>query len=274
MTFAALKNAKRFAAASLVAAVAAITPTAEAGGCSGGGRPAYPTARPVHHPVHRPVHNNHHVQHVVVKKTCSLPAPAVVHVHEVTPPPPVHVAPEPCHVPVEPISIISGQPVTLNVPAASVTSANLVFGALQLPMQVLDGNSLSVVLSVPAMPIEAPVDSKIRLRLGNRFEYVPVTIFGAVEEPAIPTVHAGEEVEFPLTELGNRIGRATLRVSGLSLRAEVLAWSPAGIALRMPALPLTEAIDAELEITLADGTSYGTQPVIYAPSPNQSIATR
>lgn len=250
MTFASLKQ---FAAASFVTAATLMASSVEAGGCSGGGRPAhpgYPTYRPA------PVHTQP-VRHHVVTKTCSIAKPA------------------PAPAPAPAVEVVPGQELTLHVSAADVINARLKVAGLSLPMDVVNGDSQATIVTVPYLPLDAPSQATIAVRLASSgTEYIPVTLVPGAAPAAIPTVHSGEEVDFELAGLGRRIGKATLRVSGLSLRAEVLAWNEQGIALQMPSLPITEPVDAELEIILGDGTSYGKQPVVFAPAGAATVAAR
>ncbi len=76
----------------------------------------------------------------------------------------------------------------------------------------------------------------------------------ASAQPSMLSAAAGSELVVDGQQLGIAAGFVRLRISGLTLKVEVLDWSEGSVKIRLPELDLSSAAKADLEVLRADGS--------------------
>lgn len=88
-------------------------------------------------------------------------------------------------------------------------------------------------------------------------------------EPSLPNVAVGSTLALDGQEFGSEQGAVRLRISGLSLSAEVIEWSATSLKVKLPEMDLTSAMRADLEVFRADGSLASQSPIQLTPAVNR-----
>jgi hypothetical protein len=97
-----------------------------------------------------------------------------------------------------------------------------------------------------------------------REEILPVDPAAFELDPT--TAAAGGEVVLAGEGFGPEPGQVLLHLGGIEMEAEILGWYDLGVRLRVPALPLAAATEAELIVVRGDGAAANPLPLTITPA--------
>jgi len=87
-------------------------------------------------------------------------------------------------------------------------------------------------------------------------------------EPSLPKVAIGSTLSLDGQQFGSEQGAVRLRISGLSMAAEVIEWNASSLKVKLPELDLTSAMRADLEVFRADGSLASQSAIQLTPAVN------
>jgi hypothetical protein len=88
-------------------------------------------------------------------------------------------------------------------------------------------------------------------------------------EPSLPSVAVGSTVTLDGQEFGSDQGAVRLRISGMALPAEVIEWNGSSAKVKLPAMDLTSAMRADIEVIRADGSLASQSAIQLTPATNR-----
>lgn len=87
-------------------------------------------------------------------------------------------------------------------------------------------------------------------------------------EPSLPSVAVGSTLALDGQQFGSEQGAVRLRISGLSMAAEVIEWNATTLKVKLPELDLTAAMRADIEVFRADGSLASQSAIQLTPAAN------
>lgn len=97
---------------------------------------------------------------------------------------------------------------------------------------------------------------------------VPSANIQPESEPSLPNVAVGSTLALDGQQFGAAQGAVRLRISGMSLPAEVIQWNAANLKVKLPEMDLTSAVRADIEVFRADGSLASQSAVQLTPAVN------
>lgn len=190
------------------------------------------------------------------------------------PEPAVDPNPEPA---VELPEVEAGQHVTIDGnhfgPDAGAVAVRI--GPMVLEADVLEWSNTQTTAVLPTLPlVEATQATVVVLTAAGEIAesldvaLLPSTSEPVVEEvePGLPVVAAGQQISLEAADMGTATGRVQLVVAGLTLNADVAAWTEGETTAFLPALKLAEAVPATVQIVSAEGRVVDQIDVMFAPA--------
>ena len=163
-----------------------------------------------------------------------------------------------------PVVNANGTLAASNAPApASFAPQGASFGP-QSAQPGLPGQSIAPQSSAPlANPVAAPSAQSS----DSAATAMPAANIRTIaDEPTRPVVAIGSSLMLEGNSLGTEQGAVRLRISGMAMPVEVLEWSDSSVKIKLPAMDLTEALKADLEVLRADGSLASRSAIELTPA--------
>lgn len=88
-------------------------------------------------------------------------------------------------------------------------------------------------------------------------------------EPSLPNVAVGSTLALDGQQFGSEQGAVRLRISGMSLPAEVIEWDATSLKVKLPEMDLTSSMRADIEVIRADGSLASQSAIQLTPAVNR-----
>jgi hypothetical protein len=136
---------------------------------------------------------------------------------------------------------------------------------LMLPVINTDGS-----LAASDAPAGAPfaAETPAAAPVENVQSSAPSANIQVESEPSLPSVAVGSSLSLDGQEFGSEQGAVRLRISGLTMPAEVILWNATSLKVKLPELDLTAAMRADIEVFRADGSLASQSAIQLTPAVN------
>ena len=146
------------------------------------------------------------------------------------------------------------------------TGMPLVVGQkLMLPVVNTDG-SLTASSAPAGTPFVAETPAAARAPAVSSQSSAPSANIQIDSEPSLPSVAVGSTLALDGVQFGSEQGAVRLRISGLSMAAEVIEWNATSLKVKLPELDLTSSMRADIEVIRADGSLASQSSVQLTPA--------